>query len=380
MNHRPEWGPGEGWTVNAEPEFVIGGLNGLPGAMRDSLHLMWEVTSAAPLADGRVVMLAPTGDRKVLVFERSGRFSASFGREGRGPGEMTYPMHLEVLPGDTIKVWDYMFGSVNFFDPAGDLLRERRVDLGAVIAAVREPGTTPGESMYRPLPDGSFLLEVRRSDWQLPTESDQVYRYPTSYVRIDSSYTAHSFGWWEGKEQLSLRGSIVPEPLPFPANSIARGGGDPLSVFVTNGDSYEIRQFSATGILRRILRRDSDRIRLSDHEFDLWKENALAGGNPLTNWVRWERSVAALPPRHHAAIRNMRVDSSGHLWIQDTAEWEEGTSRWSVFDPAGRWLGSLEIPSLGIYWVGEDLILGGDVDYDTGVRTVTGYRLDRRAG
>ena len=38
----------------------------------------------------RQAMLSPGGDRKVLVFEPSGRLSAAFGRAGRGPGEF-YP-------------------------------------------------------------------------------------------------------------------------------------------------------------------------------------------------------------------------------------------------------------------------------------------------
>ena len=107
-------------------------------------------------------MLTPEGDHKVLVFEPSGRLSASFGHRGRGPGEFNYPMRLQVLQGDTIAVWDFMFGPVYYFDPSGKLLRERRIDLGALIAATRTGNQHPGETVHRPLPDGSFLIEAVR--------------------------------------------------------------------------------------------------------------------------------------------------------------------------------------------------------------------------
>lgn len=39
---------------------------------------------------------------------------------------------------------------------------------------------------------------------------------------------------------------------------------------------------------------------------------------------------------------------------------------------------TLALPSFGVYWIGEDLILLGMADPDTGVETVMGHRLDRR--
>ena len=84
------------------------------------------------------------------------------------------------------------------------------------------------------------------------------------------------------------------------------------------------------------------------------------------------------PRRYQPAIRSFSVDSEGFLWINDRASLQLGTSEWSVFDPQGRWLGTIELPSAGIFWVGEDFILGGQVDFDTGLQTVERYRLDRR--
>jgi hypothetical protein len=49
--------------------------------------------------------------------------------------------------------------------------------------------------------------------------------------------------------------------VPFATSAALTFGGEPLSAYVTNNDSYEVHQFSATGVLRRILRRWSIRSR-----------------------------------------------------------------------------------------------------------------------
>ena len=372
-NHAPVWASADFWTVDPEPELVLGGL-GPPG---DSAHLIWNIFGAAPLSDGRIVMLTPEGDHKVLVFEPSGRLSASFGRSGRGPGEFDYPIRLQVLQGDTIAVWDVMFRPVYYFDPSGKLLRERRIDLGALIAATRTGNQDPGETVHLPLPDGSFLIETVPSDWQPPAEPGQIYRRPTGYVRIDSTYSAHSFGWWGGRERLSSGLENLLSGVPFPAQAMTVAGGDPLSVYVSKGDRYEVHQFSISGVLQRILRRTVDPVAFTDDEYETWKKTAQAL-NPHGDWRRWERVMGGLSRRYHPPIRNFSVDSEGFLWINDRWNRQSGTSEWSVFDAEGRWLGTIELPSAGIFWVGEDFILGGQVDFDTGLQTVERYRLDRR--
>lgn len=366
-NHAPVWDASDFWTVDPEPEFVI-------GAAGDSSHLVWGALGAAPLSDGRVVMITPDGSRKVVIFERSGAVSASFGRYGEGPGDLRYPLHLRVLPGDTIVVWDQMFGRINHYDPFGNLLAEPRIDAGRLIEATSQGDQHPHESVYSPLPDGSFLLKLARPGWQRPTDPGEIYRRPEGYVRIDSSWEVHSFGWWDGEEYSSMSSPWDLGILPYAARSMAVGGGRQLTIYLSNGDRYEVHQFSATGDLRRILRRTAAPIPVSDEELEEWIAT-FKGLNP-GDWSRWEREIKGLTGRRHPPIRSLRLDAAGYLWVGDGGN-REG-SEWSIFDPEGRWLGTLSLPITGLYWIGEDLILGGRADYDAGIQTVEGYRLNRR--
>ncbi len=378
-NRAPVWDSADFWTVEAEPEFVIGGSSDILRSVDDASHLLWRITSVASLSDGRVVMLSQGGDHRVLVFERSGALSESFGREGRGPGEFSAPQHLQVLPGDTIAVWDYMFDAVSYFDPSGTLLRERPIDLGAVFAATRTSTQDPPETVHLPLPDGSFLVVVRHSNFEMPSEGE-IYRIPVAYLRIESDYTVDHFGWWEGMEFLHLAPPAWIPIVPFPARSIVAAGGSPLSVYVTNGDHgdrYEVHQFSESGGLRRIFRRPVEPIPITRRELEEWiafhKASIPQSQLVSEGWRAWEVAMSALPPRgFQPSVTDLLVDREGYLWVHD------GASEWSVFDPDGRWLGTLGIPQGSIEWIGKDLILGVQRDLDSGVEAVVGYRLNRR--
>ena len=86
--------------------------------------------------------------------------------------------------------------------------------------------------------------------------------------------------------------------------------------------------------------------------------------------------MAELPPREfRPAVAGLLVDSKGYLWVADRRD--ATTSEWSVFNEAGRWLGTVELPPQRVEWIGEDLILGVNEDPDTGVEVVEGYRLSR---
>ena len=90
------WGSADFWTVDSEPVFVIGGGGAATDAVDDVSHLLWNIRAAALLPDGRVAMLSPGGERKVLIFEPSGELSVAFGRKGDGPGESARcPKRLE---------------------------------------------------------------------------------------------------------------------------------------------------------------------------------------------------------------------------------------------------------------------------------------------
>lgn len=367
-NDAPSWGEGDSWTVATEPEIVIGGYRGA-GETPDSSHLVWSVADVAPLSDGRVAVLS-SREKKLLLFERTGEFARSIGREGRGPGEFGHPLHLQVLPGDTLVVWDFMLGPISYFDPSGQLLRDWRIDVGALFATVRRVSERVPESVFLPLGDGSFIVQTFLSPVDSPLPVGVPFRSPIEFLRIDSSYTVHSLGQWARREVVLQEGLTTLVPFAFGVH-LAAGVGPP-SVYITNSDQYEVQRFSTTGTLSRIIRRTADPIPITAEDIEEWK----AGFSLPWKWELWDEAMAKLPPREfRPPVVGLLVDSEGYLWVADRKD--RARSEWSVFDPAGRWLGTLAIPLEHVEWIGEDLILGVNTDPDTGVEVVQGYRLSR---
>jgi len=176
----------------------------------------------------------------------------------------------------------------------------------------------------------------------------------------------------EGLEQFSLRSTgAALGYLPFRAESISTAGGDPLSVYITNGNRYEIHQFSAIGLLQRVIRRRVEAIPITARQVAEWKRD-LTKVVPMMDWNIWDRERAQLERRFHPPISGMLVDSQGYLWVRSP------TAVWSVFDQEGRWLGEPAYATGDILWIGDDVVIRTNSHRDTGVESVEAYRLDRR--
>ena len=376
-NHAPERSPGSFWTIDSEPEIVIGGQQDPSAAVGDSSHLVWQVYGLARLDDGRVAVLS-TGNRQLAIFTPSGQLVRTIGRAGKGPGEFTRPDYLQYLPPDTLAVWDMWFNPVAYFDPEGNLLKQRSLDLGLIIE--RTGGTA--ESPRHPMPDGSFIVRAGRGDPNFRPTPGSVYRgSPTDFLRVDSSYATHHLGAWPLLEMWYPGPGIDAPPVPYyyVLDSHVAGGGDPLVIYVSQGDRNEIRQFAPDGTLLRIIRRTTDPVPLTDRSRQAWLQAAGEGDDP--------RILEMQPVRQsYPPVGALVVDTEGYLWVREWSASESGMpDQWSVFGPEGRWLGIIPgappdflpcMPHGSPCWIGPDFFLTVRRD-ELGVERVEGYRIRR---
>ena len=395
-NHAPESPAGRFWTIDPEPVIVLGGDDGLNAAAHDSAHLVWDVRGLARLADGRVALLSKAA-HKIFLFEPSGGFSRSIGRKGRGPGDFSNPRHLQCLPGDTLVVWNEWFGPVIHFDTTGTLLKHRVRDLFKILDHGKRLSVGSGFGLHEeadeiPLPDGSFVVSAQL-DYN-PTGAP-LFRPKQAFLRIDSTYAAHSLGSsWEGLETLLPEDGRYEVPAPYNLDTHIATGGHPASIYIADGDKNEIRQFSPDGTLRRIIRRTTDRIPLSVESFREWWQNLFRSQPTPDSLVQrfsriFERAEPLFEGKDLPAMWGLHVDSQGHLWVRELSSGSGfgPPDQWSVFGPDGRWLGVVSAPAMRFgcrsrgrsfspCWIGEDLFLGL-TRTTLGVEKVEGYRINR---
>ena len=97
---------------NAEPVFTVGVAEG------EDWEMFGWVASLAFDSAGNLYVLDEQAYR-VIVFGPDGGFLRTFGREGRGPGELFHPVGLGVLDDGSAAVLDLANGGVTLFDAEG---------------------------------------------------------------------------------------------------------------------------------------------------------------------------------------------------------------------------------------------------------------------
>ncbi len=107
-----------------EAALRIGAVHGVP-------EEEWtQPVAGARLSDGSLAILEQR-PAEIRVFDARGTFLRRIGRPGDGPGELSAPSGMAILPGDTLAVWDPGAARISWFSPDGILAREW---------SLREPG------------------------------------------------------------------------------------------------------------------------------------------------------------------------------------------------------------------------------------------------
>jgi hypothetical protein len=145
-------------------------------------------------------------------------------------------------------------------------------------------------------------------------------------------------------------------------------------LYFGSSDSYEIEVRSSDGSVETLIRRPIPNPPVTPEEteeFENRRRERLPNMNPM--WRELHRQMTL--PKTKPAYGRFLVDASGNLWVGEySGEYlDEGT--WNVFDPEGRWLGSVETPKGGrVFQIGSDFVLGMWRD-DLEVERVMVYEL-----
>ncbi len=357
------------WTIGPEPLVTIGVVEG------DDPYMLSQVTDAARLPDGRIV-IANLGTNELRVFDATGRWLASWGGAGEGPGEFQGLLAVERWPGDSIAAWYGPRRGVSIFDDEGNF--------GRSVVLERDSGD-PLAVAIRPI--------AARRDGTILAGHDTHQTDPvTVEIRDAEGRLAGSLGEHAGHERhlVENRGDFVRayEPV-FGAKAVQLAWGD-LVVHSLNNRN-EIRAFAGDGTLARIVRWGELPPEPTREQIEAWIEERVC---EYPSWVTPEeiedytaqrrREYMSVPvaerlPAFAAAI----VDRLGHLWVEDylvpgDCGPEPGTP-WTVFDPEGLLLGRVALPAAGreIFEIGADYILVLAWD-DLGVERVEMWGVERR--
>ncbi|MGQ0766552.1 MAG: 6-bladed beta-propeller, partial [Gemmatimonadota bacterium] len=220
-------------------------------------------------AGGHIFAGGLSPDRRVLVYDSTGRFAGTIGRSGEGPGEWRIIQRLVSGPADSLYIFDFNRRMV-VFSPSGRVVRTVTQPLRVVDAL--------------PLSNGSVVLSGA-----LTTPAG--IGYPFHLVSADGRHV-RSFGMVDavrGCNDLSSVGRHL---------SLASNG----SVWAVPSDSYEIQRWDTAGVLRgSFVRRPA--------WFEYYKQTYRRRGSEgeVRPYLRKDTP--------ESWIRGVREDRSGRLWV-----------------------------------------------------------------
>lgn len=333
------WSPDDTWGVvellrigsmEGDPEYEFGLIAGI------------GVTS-----DGHLFVMDQLGQH-LKMFAPDGTHLVTLGAAGSGPGEFAIGAGpVLVGTGDTLFVPDLQNRRVNRFAPDGSNLGSYPLDLqdglpanwadtpsGTIVTQIR-PITLPGQEA---LEDPMDVLIERASDG---SPVDTLFRMRSGET-VDFSGGLPEFHFF------------VPEP------SWALLGDEGL-LFAVN-DQYRIEQYDGSGALRRVITKPFERAAVTERDQEIfiaaleriWRDSGVPP--PAVEQLKSRVDFAELFP----AFFRFLAGPEGSIWVQDVVspsrmspEEQEGfnpllslgSSDWDVFDPGGRFLGSVAMPA-----------------------------------
>ena len=353
----PLWAAGEEWRVAREPTVTIGTTEGADE------YQLFRIVGSHRFADGRIVV-ANWGSDELRFYDRNGGYLFAAGKEGGGPGEFRSLGRMWAL-GDSLVVMDFQLMRVSLFDSRGEFLHSFSLTLT--------------DDRILPIPaelfsNGMLLVEHELRDRNRESGLHRDSVLLLTYA-IDGELT-DTIGRFPGDETYYLieENRITSLPRTFGLESQSDVAGERL--FFGASDSYEIQVFKSDGTLERIIRRPVPNPVLEEVLANEYRDRLLERQSRMSPAFRQLSREAELPETKPAYSRIM-VDPGDNLWVADYPSHGDEQSLWNVFDPEGRWLGTVEMPYGGfIHQIGEDFVLGIWVD-ELDVEQVRLYRIDR---
>lgn len=317
----PLWPGDGGWRLREE--LRVGGAGG------EGPDAFGRVEAVEVDTAGRVYVLESQAG-EIRVFGPGGEYLRTVGRPGEGPGELQRPAGMAWGPEGALWVMDSGNGRYTAFDPeSGDVLDQRRRPFG-----------------YFALPwPGGFDRDGRLHDIGLA----RVEGTPgvASLVRLDSAFfPADTLRLPELGEESTILftrsdGTPVmsmPDPYtPRPVWALWSGGG----MVGGQGEEYRLHYVGFGEDTVRTVALERPRSPVTDAE----RDSVLAVFREVEGDFAGDASPDRRPrvPRLKPAVRSLLEDDGGHLWVRPYGARGDRPA-YDVFDPAGRYLGTVELP------------------------------------
>lgn len=310
----PVWQPGEDWRV--VEELRIGGIEGT------GPEVFGNVASLTVDLAGRIWVLDHQA-QEVRVFDADGQHVRNVGRRGGGPGEFQQAVHITLAPDGNIWVMDPSNARLSVFDTAGTYV-EGKSALGGFVM-MPWPGRFDDHGRYYTLmPQGGRMTLVRHDEAFQPLDTLEAPRDPVPRDRFEIRDD-------EGRARIS---AAVPYQ-GFLTWRISPAG----TMWAMIADQYRLFELDSSGDTLRTITRSFTPLPVTAADRERAREDM--------KWFTDQggRFDPSRLPAHKPPTRGFFFDDERHVWVERTPGDDEELRRvFDLFDPDGRFLGTVRLP------------------------------------
>lgn len=273
---------------------------------------------------GGQIFVGDFGSDRVHVLSADGSPLATVGRRGKGPGEFRSITNVQVLPGDSLLVFDRDLARVTIFAP-------QTYDVASTtLLSTPEIPATP--YWVEAVGDGLLLAAYRQSFRPSDAPEDDKKRFET--VRLlgrEGSVVRDSFLHVPSRQFLVARNNsrVSVAPHPFGRRALLAHGPRGRIYFALT-DAAHVHIFEQSGREESSIRLHRSPIPITRE--DLWTARADIG--EVFQDLLTTETIDTWPP-----LQSLLVDDRGMIWLGITTPSGEPTE-WAVFNGNGDYLGS----------------------------------------
>ncbi len=269
-----------------------------------------EVTAFVVDSTGTVFGL-DSKDRRVKVFDRSGKFLRQIGKPGQGPGELGTPANLQLTNDNNLMITDATNGKLSIFKLSGEHIKDISTAgrLGFVSMSIDAQGNFLGQEMGVSPGDNKMFYEIKKFDPSLTplftlNKVEFAIPLPGSGTKINVLEMVSVY-------QFDRSGNIL----------------------FGRSNAYEIKVYSPEGKHIRTIQKDYTPEKLTQQDIDemLERLSSVPTGAQVKDLISFPETF---PP-----IQNFIIDDQGRLYVRTFAKGKaKGEWMVDVFDPEGRFI------------------------------------------
>lgn len=329
--------------VPADSAEIPGAFPGTAERRRDAIPLTEVAVSDPSLSLTRItgldvdsrgrVYLGDWMQKRVTVLGPDGSVVRSFGRMGSGPGEFRSIRGVQVLPGDSLLVYDPGLSRVTVFAP--DSTRPAYV----VNLAASGPGQAPFH-LWRTRANDAYVALFRPGFAFRGGQTEQVREDVVRVLELDGAPRGDRLLAFPSSSFLVAGTSVTPNP--FGREGLVRTDSRDRLHFAWT-DTLGVRTLDLSG-------RAPGGFAVAYRppavtERDIETELSALDDQRTT----FERALRDSVSERHPAASGLVVDDADRVWL-GLAGPRDSPTEWAAFSEEGAYLGSMLLPPGAVLW------------------------------